>query len=149
MAHDTRPRPTMSRIHVLRALALVALLAACEAINPVDTCACSIPMPFDIVYGVVAEPGGAPAAGATVHAAIGPAGCQTALDGTSQHTNAEGRYRVPVPAVGDLPEFCVRLVALAPPGSGWRDSDTTRLTMPTPRSHPPDSVRVNLALRAP
>lgn len=140
----------MTRIRILHAIAIAVLLAACEAVNPVDTCACSLPMPFDIVYGVVTAPGGGPVTGVTVDATIGPAGCQTRLDGNfSQPTDTQGRYRVPVVAVSDLPQLCVRLVALAPPGSGWRDSDTTRLTVPSPVSHPPDSVRVNLVLRAP
>lgn len=140
----------MTRLRILRALAFVALLAACEAVNPVDTCACSVPMPYDIVYGVVSEPGGgAPVANATVHVDVGPAGCQTAVDGGNQQANEAGRYQIFVAGVGDLAQLCVRLVALAPPGSGWRDSDTTRLTIPTPLRHPPDSVQVNLALRAP
>lgn len=139
----------MSRIHFLRALALAALLAACEAINPVDTCACTLAPPFDVVYGVVTEPGGGPVPAATVHLRVGAPGCQSTVDIGSQQADAAGRYRVPVLATGGYAEQCVRLVALAPPGSGWRDSDTARLTLPTPLSHPPDSVQVNLALRAP
>jgi hypothetical protein len=140
----------MSRLRIFRALAVAALLAACEAANPLDTCACSLPMPYDIVYGVVTEPGGgAPVANATVHVDVGPPACQTAVDGGNQQADAAGRYRIFVTGVSDLGQMCVRLVALAPPGSGWRDSDTTRLTIPTPLRHPPDSVQVNLVLRAP
>jgi hypothetical protein len=139
----------MSRIHVLRALALALVLAACEAINPVDTCACSMPMPYDIVYGVVTEPGGAPVPNATVHVDVGPPTCLSAIDGGNLQANESGRFRVPVSSVGDFARVCVKLVAVAPPGSGWRDSDTTRLSMQTPVSHPPDSVQANLSLRAP
>jgi hypothetical protein len=139
----------MPRIHVLRAFAVLALLAACDVLNPVDTCACSIPAPFDVVYGTVTAPLGEPVAGATVHADVGPAGCQSTLMAEDRQTDAAGSYRLLVPQTGSYAEQCVRLVALAPAGSGWRDSDTSRLTMPTPLSHPPDSVRQNLVLRAP
>jgi hypothetical protein len=139
----------MPRIRILRLLALAALVAACQALNPVDTCACSLAPPFDIVYGTVTEPGGAVVAGAAVHAHVGAPDCQSPVDSRSEQTDAAGRYRVPVTRTGGYTEQCIRLVALAPPGSGWRDSDTTRFTMPTPQSHPPDSVRYDLALRAP
>lgn len=137
------------RIRILRLLALAAFAAACEALNPLDTCACSLAPPFDIVYGTVADPSGALVPGAAVHAQVGPADCRSAGDSFTQQADAGGRYRVPVIRTGDYAQQCIRLVALAPPGSGWRDSDTARLTLPTPRSHPPDSVRHDLALRAP
>ncbi|HEV3049155.1 MAG TPA: carboxypeptidase-like regulatory domain-containing protein [Longimicrobium sp.] len=139
----------MPRIAILRAFALLALLGACEILNPVGTCACDFPPPFDIVYGVVVAPGGATISGATVHANAGPPGCQSTLTVASQPTDAAGRYRVPVTRAGNGAQQCVRLVALAPPGSGWRDSDTLRFTLAPPVSHPPDSVRYDLALRAP
>lgn len=139
----------MPRTYILRAAALLALLAACDVLNPVSSCACDIPLPFDIVYGVVLAPGGATVPAATVHADVGPPGCQSTLMVENQQADAAGRYRVPVSRTGSYAEQCVRLVALAPPGSGWRDSDTLRLTLATPVSPPPDSVRYDLALRAP
>jgi hypothetical protein len=139
----------MCRIHILRAFVLLALLAACDVLNPVSTCACDIPPPYDLVYGVVVAPGGAAVSGATVHAEVGPPGCQSTLMVENQQADAAGRYRVPVTRTGTYAEQCVRLVALAPVGSGWRASDTLRLTLATPVSHSPDSVRYDLALRAP
>ena len=139
----------MPRIAILRAFALLALLGACEILNPVGTCACDIPAPFDIIYGVVVAPGGAAVSGAMVHADVGPPGCQSTLMAETRHTDAAGRYRLLVMETGNYAEQCIRLVAVAPPGSGWRDSDTLRLTLATPVSHPADSVRYDLALRAP
>lgn len=137
------------RIRLRYAALLLVSAVACDLVNPVDTCACSMPPPFDVVYGTVTEPGGTPADGATVRADVGAPGCQSAVEGVTQPTDAAGRYRVLVHRTGDYAEQCIRLVALAPAGSGLRSSDTTRLTLPTPVSHPPDSVRVNLVLRAP
>lgn len=138
----------MPRTRIPRLLAVSAFVVACE-LHPVDTCACSLPPPYDIVYGTVTAPGGGAVAGATVQADVGGPECQSSVERESLYSDAAGRYRIPVFHTGGYAQQCIRLVALAPAGSGWHDSDTVRFTMPTPQSHPPDSVRHDLALRAP
>lgn len=140
----------MPRIRLRRPYAAITLAAAvaCTA-DPVSLCGCSLPPPYVIVYGTVSAPGGAPVADATVHADAGPPGCQTAVESRDVQTDATGRFRVLTGGSGGDAQTCIRLVALAPAGSGLASSDTTRINVPTPQRHPPDSVRHNLSLRAP
>jgi hypothetical protein len=138
----------MSRIHILRALALLALLAACDILNPVGTCACD-PVPLHtIVYGQVSAPSGAPVPDATVLVEVGPAGCTSFVLGGAVQTSTAGAYRIL--ATGNSPgtDQCVRLSARAPTGSGLADSEPVQFTIPPIRT-PADSVRRDIALRTP
>lgn len=140
----------MRRIRVPRPFAAIAVAAAvaCNG-DPAVLCACSVPAPYSILYGNVTDPSGHGVLGAIVHLDVGAPDCQTALQSFDAPTDATGRYRAPVSATGSYAEQCVRVFARAPAGSGFRDSDTARLTLPTPSTLPPDSVRRDLVLRAP
>lgn len=138
----------MPRLRILRAFAVVAFVAACNALNPTDTCACSRVPPHTLVYGRVTDPAGAAVPAATVRVEAGPASCQAfGLTGEVQ-TDAAGTYRIGV--TGDNPNLdqCVRLSARPPAGSALRSSDTLQFTIAAVRL-PPDSVRRDVALRAP
>ncbi|MBW3571613.1 MAG: hypothetical protein KY467_10945 [Gemmatimonadetes bacterium] len=140
----------MPRIRIPRPFAAIALAAAvaCNA-DPVVLCACSVVPPYTVVYGHVTGPAGEAVAGARVHALVGPAGCGSAADSAHAPADAAGRYRLPVFATGADAEQCVRVTALAPAGSGLRAADTVRFAVATPRGFPADSVRRDVALRAP
>lgn len=140
----------MRAIRIPRPFAAIAFAAAvaCNA-DPIVLCACSMPAPYSIVYGEVKDPSGGGVEGATVHLEAGPVSCQSMGHAFGGPTGAGGRYRAPVLRTGDYPQQCVRLWALAPVGSGLRNSDTVTLTLATPGSAAADSVRRDIALRAP
>lgn len=142
------PRTRIPRPFFLLA---VTLAVACTA-DPTGLCACS-PAPDEaIVYGRVTVPGGGPAVGVTVRGEIGPRGCEPWADGWQATTGANGRYRLSVYRDGGYgygPEACQRVFAAAPNDSGLRGSDTVPLVVQFRPSPPPDSVRIDLVLRAP
>ncbi|HEX6372089.1 MAG TPA: hypothetical protein VF006_24410 [Longimicrobium sp.] len=140
----------MPGLRIPRPFAAIAFASAvaCSG-NPLDLCACSQVPPSTLLYGYVTAPSGEGVEGATVHMSVGPEDCGSV--GYSFHgpTEAGGRYRAPVLRDGDDPRQCIRLWALAPVGSGLRSSDTVQFTLPTPTAISSDSVRRDIALRAP
>ena len=76
------------------------------------------------------------------------ADCQAASESLQVSTDATGRYRLHVIRTG-TGEQCVRVAALAPPTSGWRNSDTVQFSIPPLQQIGRDSVRRDIALRAP
>ena len=85
--------------------------------------------------------------GTSVSVQVGPPDCQ---GGSAQSwaTDETGRYRAFISPTGDYPQQCIRVWALAPAGSGFRNSDTAQLTLPTPRTADADSERRDVSLRA-
>lgn len=140
----------MPRIRIPRPLAAIAFAAAvaCSA-DPLVLCACSRVPPHVILHGSVTAPSGQGVAGATVHLTVGPPDCQAAAGSFDAPTDAAGKYAAPVFRTGDYAQQCLRLWALAPAGSGLRNSDTLQFLLPTPRDVSADSVRRDIALRAP
>ncbi len=155
-SRDDAPHPhppqtfTMPKVRIPRPFAAIAFAAAvaCNA-DPIVLCACSMPAPHTLVYGRVTAPTGEGVVGAAVHLEVGPPDCQTAGAAFSGFSDAGGRYRAAVFDVTDGTQQCVRVWALAPVGSGYRDSDTVTITLATPVSATADSVRRDVALRAP
>lgn len=143
----------MPRVHTPRPLLLLAgaLAVACTA-GPTGLCACS-PAPDEaLVYGRVTLPGGGPAAGVTVRGEIGPRGCEPWVDGWQATTGADGGYRLAVYRDGGYgygPDACQHVFAAAPNGSGLRGSDTLPFVVRFRGGTVPDSVRMDLVLRAP
>lgn len=129
-----------------------ALAVACTA-DPTGLCACS-PAPDEaIVYGRVTVPGGGPAVGVPVRGEIGPAGCEPWVDGWQTVTGPDGRFRLRVFRDGGYgygPEACQHVFAAPLNNSGLRASDTLPFTVQFRGGGARlDSVRVDLALRAP
>ncbi|HEU0302008.1 MAG TPA: carboxypeptidase-like regulatory domain-containing protein [Longimicrobium sp.] len=140
----------MPRIRIPRPLAAIVFAAAVACTSmPLDVCACTLPPPHTILYGNVTDPSGQGVPGATVHMEVGPPGCQTAAAVQDAPTDATGRFRLGVFRTGEYAEQCIRLTAQAPAGSGLQSSEVAQLTLATPQRLPPDSVRRDLALRAP
>lgn len=139
----------MPRIRPGRPFAAIAIASAvaCSG-DPVALCACTLAPPHTVLYGRVTAPSGDGVQGATVHLDVGPPGCQTVASASSAPTDEAGRYTTGVMATGGYAEQCVRLWALAPAGSGLRDSDTLQFSLPTARNAGADSVRRDIALRA-
>lgn len=146
-----RRTPAMPRIRVPRPFAAIAVASAVACgTDPIVLCACSMPAPHTIVHGRVTAPSGQGVQGATVHLDMGPTDCQGMGGTVPAPTDAEGRYATAVLPTGNYAEQCIRLWALAPAGSGLRNSDTVQFTIPTPRTTTgADSVRRDIALRAP
>lgn len=141
----------MPRIHIPRRFGLTAALlaVACTA-DPIVSCACSPPLDVAVVHGRVTMPGGGAAAGATVRVQIGPPGCQPWADARDETSGANGEYELlALDAGGQNPDACRRVFALPPAGSGLRGSDTVPLVVRFRAGPPLDSVRIDLALRAP
>lgn len=142
----------MPRIRIPRPLTLAAATVVVGCSDPLLVCGCSPPPDQAVVYGRVAVPGGGAAAGATVRVEIGPAGCLPFADRYEVAAGNSGGYRMPVFADGGYgygPDACRRVFALPPPGSPLRGSDTVPLVVRFRPAPPLDSVRVDLALRAP
>lgn len=140
----------MPRVRLPRPLAAIAFAAAvaCTS-NPLDLCACSLPGPHSLVYGRVTDPAGQAVPGATVHLSVASPDCAAVGHVASGPVDAAGRFRLMVFQTGAYAEQCIRLWASPPAGSTWRGSDTTVFAMPTPIKVPADSVRRDVALRAP
>ncbi|HYR07039.1 MAG TPA: carboxypeptidase-like regulatory domain-containing protein [Longimicrobium sp.] len=139
----------MPRFRLPRPFAAIAVASAVACgTDPIVLCACSIPAPYTLVYGNVTDPTGAPVPDATVRLESKLADCQTASESVQVATNAAGRYRLHVIRTG-TGEQCVRVAALAPPASGWRNSDTVQFSIPPLREIGADSVRRDIALRTP
>lgn len=143
----------MLAIRIPRPLTLLAVtvVVACTS-GPTIVCGCSPPPDEAVVYGRVTLPGGGAAAGAAVRVEIGPAGCQPFADRMEAVANGGGGYRTSVYKPGGYgygPDACQRVFALPPAGSALRGSDTVPLVVQFRAAPPLDSVRVDLALRAP
>jgi hypothetical protein len=137
------------RIRIPRPFAVIAVASAVACgTDPIVLCACSMPAPYAILYGFASGPSGQVVPGTSVSVQVGPPDCQ---GGSVQSWAADeaGRYRAPIIATGDYAQQCIRLWSLAPGGSGFRNSDTVQFTLPTPRTADADSVRRDIALRAP
>lgn len=99
----------------------VALAAACTG-NPVELCACSLPGPELLAVGSVATSGGAPVAGARMHARVMMPGCDegTAVavpfEGQRPQSGADGGYSLRFFAAHAAQQQCVRVVAHRAPG---------------------------------
>ncbi|HEX2076741.1 MAG TPA: carboxypeptidase-like regulatory domain-containing protein [Longimicrobium sp.] len=140
------------RIRIPRMLLVVlGLMLFVSCVNPYETCACSPPPDEAVVYGRVTDPSGAVVAGALVRAERGPPGCQPSVERWEGTTSATGRYRVSVYSHGGPDaDWCQRVFALPPAGSTLRGSDSVAFTVRyRPAGSQPDSVRVDLVLRAP
>lgn len=140
----------MPKIRIRRPFAAIAIASAiaCSG-DPIVLCACSQVPPHTVLHGSVKTPSGEGVDGATVHLNVGPPDCQTVASASSAPTDAAGRYAAAVIATGNYAQQCVRLWALAPAGSGLRNSDTLQLSLPTAQNAGADSVRRDIALRAP
>jgi hypothetical protein len=139
----------MARFRLPRPFAAITVASAVACgTDPIVLCACSMPAPYAILYGFATGPSGQVVPGTSVSVQVGPPDCQ---GGSVQSgaTDQTGRYRTFITATGDYPQQCIRVWALAPAGSGFRNSDTVQLTLPTPRTADADSVRRDIALRAP
>jgi hypothetical protein len=139
----------MPRVRIPRPFAAIAVASAVACgTDPVVLCACSMVPPHTLVYGSVTDPSGAAVQGATVHLEAGLSTCQPLSETLEVATDAAGRYRLHVVRTTGA-EQCVRLAALAPPASGWRNSDTAQFAIPPLQAIGTDSVRRDIALRAP
>ena len=92
----------------------LGLIAACGP-GPTELCACSYPGPFARAFGTVTA-GGAPLAGAEIHASVMPPGCSEAQAvrypfGGGPVSAADGSYELSVPAIHGGNTNCVRIVA--------------------------------------
>jgi hypothetical protein len=125
----------MPAIRTRRAFAAIAIASAiaCSG-DPIVLCACSRVPAHTVLYGSVKAPSGEGVEGATVHLNVGPPDCQAVASASSAPTDAAGRYTAGVIATGGYAEQCVRLWALAPPGSGLRNSDTLQFSLPPHRA---------------
>lgn len=137
-------------MRIRRPFAAIAFAAvvACTS-DPLTLCACSQVMPYTVVHGRVSNPWGTPVPGVTVYLEMGPAGCGSPVTRSYGPVEEDGQYSIEVYPVADTPELCVRLAAIPPSGYDLRGSDTLQLALPTPRTFPADSIRRDLALRAP
>lgn len=141
----------MPRIRIPRTLLpALGLMLFVSCTDPTGLCGCS-PAPDEaVVYGRVTGPGGAPVAGALVRAVVGIPSCESSPAGMEATTGADGGYRILAYSFGGPPDPCQHVLALAPAGSGLRGSDTVPFTVSfRGMGTPPDSVRVDLVLRAP
>lgn len=140
----------MPKIRIPRPFAAIAFAAAvaCNA-DPLVLCACSMPGPYSIVYGNVTAPTGQAVPGAAVRVEVGPPDCQSVAASFDGNTDATGRYRAGISRYGEFAEQCIRVFAMAPTGSGYRNSDTTQFALAAPTRAGADSVRRDVALRAP
>jgi hypothetical protein len=139
----------MPRVRIPRPFAAIAVgsAVACSA-DPIVLCACSQVPPHTVVYGSVTDPSGEPVQGATVRMEAGVSTCEPVSETLEAATDAAGRYRLFVIRT-TAAEQCVRLAALAPAASGWRGSDTVQFAIPPLQALGSDSVRRDIALRAP
>jgi hypothetical protein len=97
----------------------IGIIAACGP-GPTELCACTLPGPFGVAFGTVTA-GGAPVAGARIHAVVLPAGCTgTAVELPAPEfrpaTAADGSYELHIGAVHPGDTNCVRVVAERGPG---------------------------------
>jgi hypothetical protein len=139
----------MRKLRFRRPLAAIAFAAAVACTDPNGLCACDPAPPTAVVYGRVTQPDGVPAGGARVHVDLSPTGCEKWVDGRDYQTNGEGRYRASAYRLGPEGDQCARLYAEPLAGGAVRGSDTVTISIHFPDNARPDSVRVDLALRAP
>ncbi len=129
---------------ILAGLALLAL-PGCFT----DACGCSPPQSDGFVYGAVAEPGGAAAAGATIRVfADAGTGCLSRTGQVAEGTSlGDGTYSLTVIGPAMPHTACIKVVA-APPAAraDLLPSDTVATVLRL--STLLDSVRVDLVLKA-
>jgi hypothetical protein len=137
----------MSRIRIPRPFAAIAIVSAvaCSA-DPIVLCACSQVPPHTILYGSVTGPAGQVVPGTAVRVLVGPPDCGGGSPASVLMDEAS-RYSAMIVPTGGYTQQCIRVWATAPAESGFRDSDTLRLTLPTPASAGADSVRRDVVLR--
>jgi hypothetical protein len=87
--------------------------------------------------------------GTSVLVEVGPPDCRSDASLHDGQTDETGRYRAIVMRMGDYAQQCIRVWARPPQGSPFRASDTLQFTLPTPVAAGADSVRRDVALRAP
>jgi hypothetical protein len=137
----------MPRARLPRPFAAIAIASAVACgTDPIVLCACSRNPPHTILYGTATGPAGQVVPGTSVLVQEGPVcGDGSLFKGP---VDEAGRYRTIVLPRGDYAQLCIRVWAIAPEGSGFRNSDTLRFTLPTPATAT-DSVRRDISLRAP
>ncbi|HEU0302009.1 MAG TPA: carboxypeptidase-like regulatory domain-containing protein [Longimicrobium sp.] len=140
----------MPLIRIPRTLsAALGLMLFVSCANPYETCACSPPPDEAVVYGRVTDPAGAAVAGSLVRVEIGIPGCGSSpiMEAT---TGADGRYRILAYSFGGPEPRCEHVFALPPAGSALLASDSLPVAVQFRSARAqPDSVRVDLMLRAP
>ena len=136
---------------LLRATALAAVIAACDAVDPGGLCGCSPPVYGAIVTGTVTDAAGAPAASARVNIQFSaPARCGDVPSSPSAFveridTDASGRFADTL-QTGWQGTTCWEFSA-SPLGPAGIESDTLPVTIRFRVSAPFDSVYVQLRLR--
>jgi len=125
------------------------------ATSPLVLQACKSPVRIDTLAGlalngVVTDSTGAAVAGAIV-VGFGTPGTRCAsrgAPGQPDTTDAAGFYELLVTTTNDDFEGCVRIVVMPPPGAALAPSTVDRLGVLFRTQWPPDTVRVDVALRA-
>jgi hypothetical protein len=129
-----------------RGAVLGMLGAALACLDATDTCACTPPLQWGIVYGSVSR-AGSPVNAAQVEVEVFQQGCdggQPAYGWVEElaPTDGEGRYRARVTAPSAVDAACVRVTAHAAAGVGTATGGPLHLG----GSDPLDSVRVDVII---
>lgn len=141
----------MPRFRIPRTLLpALGLMLFVSCVNPYETCACSPPPDEAIIYGRVTDPAGAAVGGSLVRVEVGTPECVGSAQGMEATTGADGRYRILAYSFGGPEPRCQHVFARPPAGSTMRGSDSASFSVRfRHREARPDSVRVDLVLRAP
>jgi hypothetical protein len=141
----------MPRIRIPRTLlSALGLMLFVSCVTPTGSCACTEPPGEAVVHGRVTDPAGAAVAGSLVRVVVGTPSCESSTQGMEATTAADGRYRILAYTFGGPEPRCQHVFALAPAGSTLRGSDSVSFSVQFRHAGTrPDSVRVDLVLRAP